>query len=231
MRNVIRPNKINLIKYIIYPVLSMKQVKNIYSSLFIMSDVHENSEPLMPPPTPTTQVPTTHTPVPTTHTPVPTTPTPVPTTPLDLVEIFSYLLISKRELQKFTTLNVDQKGIDFISMLLYKSPETLNSISEKISEVLQDGVLNTDDVPILINLVKDIMNMDRNKISISMLSIDNVIVFIKTIFEILIIKDHIKVENKDKIFQLMDISFLLLTTSLDTKVNLVDCIKRLFKCA
>ena len=202
----------------------MKQVKNIYSSLFIMSDVHENSEPLMPPPTPTTQVPTT-------HTPVPTTPTPVPTTPLDLVEIFSYLLISKRELQKFTTLNVDQKGIDFISMLLYKSPETLNSISEKISEVLQDGVLNTDDVPILINLKKDIMNMDRNKISISMLSIDNVIVFIKTIFEILIIKDHIKVENKDKIFQLMDISFLLLTTSLDTKVNLVDCIKRLFKCA
>ena len=204
----------------------MKQVKNIYSSLFIMSDVHENSELLMPPPTPTT-----HTQVPTTHTPVPTTPTPVPTTPLDLVEIFSYLLISKRELQKFTTLNVDQKGIDFISMLLYKSPETLNSISEKISEVLQDGVLNTDDVPILINLVKDIMNMDRNKISISMLSIDNVIVFIKTIFEILIIKDHIKVENKDKIFQLMDISFLLLTTSLDTKVNLVDCIKRLFKCA
>ena len=205
----------------------MKQVKNIYSSLFIMSDVHENSEPLMPPPTP--KIPPPKVPVPTT--PVPTTPTPVPTTPLDLVEIFSYLLISKRELQKFTTLNVDQKGIDFISMLLYKSPETLNSISEKISEVLQDGVLNTDDVPILINLVKDIMNMDRNKISISMLSIDNVIVFIKTIFEILIIKDHIKVENKDKIFQLMDISFLLLTTSLDTKVNLVDCIKRLFKCA
>ena len=185
-----------------------------------MSDVHENSEPLMPPPTPK---------IPPPKVPVPTTP--VPTTPLDLVEIFSYLLISKRELQNFTTLNVDQKGIDFISMLLYKSPETLNSISEKISEVLQDGVLNTDDVPILINLVKDIMNMDRNKISISMLSIDNVIVFIKTIFEILIIKDHIKVENKDKIFQLMDISFLLLTTSLDTKVNLIDCIKRLFKCA
>ena len=203
----------------------MKQVKNIYSSLFIMSDVHENSEPLMPPPTPKIPPPK----VPTT--PVPTTHTPVPTTPLDLVEIFSYLLISKRELQKFTTLNVDQKGIDFISMLLYKSPATLNSISEKISEVLQDGVLNTDDVPILINLVKDIMNMDRNKISISMLSIDNVIVFIKTIIEILIIKDHIKVENKDKVFQLMDISFLLLTTSLDTKVNLVDCIKRLFKCA
>ena len=202
----------------------MKQVKNIYSSLFIMSDVHENSELLMPPPTPTTPVPTTHTPVPATH-------TPVPTTPLDLVEIFSNLLISKRELQNLTTLNVDQKGIDFIYMLLDKSPATLNSISEKISEVLQDGVLNTDDVPILINLVKDIMNMDRNKISISMLSIDNVIVFIKTIFEILIIKDHIKVENKDKIFQLMDISFLLLTTSLDTKVNIVDCIKRLFKCA
>lgn len=192
-----------------------------------MSDVNETSDPLMPPPTPTTQVPTTHTPVPTLKVPT----LKVPTTPLDLVEIFSNLLISKRELQNLTTLNVDQKGIDFIYMLLDKSPATLSSISEKISEVLQDGVLNTDDVPILINLVKDIMNMDRNKISISMLSIDNVIVFIKTIFEILIIKDHIKVENKDKIFQLMDISFLLLTTSLDTKVNLVDCIKRLFKCA
>jgi len=174
-----------------------------------MSNVNETSDPLMPPPVPT----------------------PNASTKLDLTNIFTDLLMSDHEVKNLLTLKVDQRGIDFIYMLLDKSPATFNSISEKIGDVLQDGVLNTDDVPILINLVKEIMNTDRNKISINMLSIDNVLVFIKSIIEILIIKDHIKVENKVKVFQLMDISFLLLTTTLDTKVKCIDCIKRLFNCA
>ena len=172
-----------------------------------MSNVNETSDPLMPPP-------------------VPNAPT-----KLNLTEIFTDLLLSDHEVKNLLTLKVDQRGIDFIYMLLDKSPATFNSISEKIGDVLQDGVLNTDDVPILINLVKEIMNTDRNKISINMLSLDNVLVFIKSIIEILIIKDHIKVENKDKVFLLIDVSFTLLTTTLDTKVKFIDCIKRLFNCA
>ncbi len=74
------------------------------------------------------------------------------------------------------------------------------------------------------------MNADRNKISLNMLSVENVLVFIKTVLEILIIKNYVKVINKEKIFALMDVSFTLLTTTLDTNVKCVDCVKRLFPC-
>jgi len=169
-----------------------------------MSELVENSEPLMPPPAPK----------------------PV----LDLVEVFTSFLIIPTEINKLLELKVDQRGIDFILMLLDKSPDTLRHISSQLHTVLQDGVLNTDDVPVLINMVKDVMNTDRNKIAFNMLSVENVLVFIKTVLEILIIKNYVKVINKEKIFTLMDVSFTLLTTSLDTNVKCVDCVKRLFSC-
>jgi len=169
-----------------------------------MSELVENSEPLMPPPAPK----------------------PV----LDLVEVFTSFLIIPNEINKLLELKVDQRGIDFILMLLDKSPDTLRHISSQLHTVLQDGVLNTDDVPVLINMVKDVMNTDRNKIAFNMLSVENVLVFIKTVLELLIIKNYVKVINKEKIFTLMDVSFTLLTTSLDTNVKCVDCVKRLFSC-
>jgi hypothetical protein len=169
-----------------------------------MSELVENSEPLMPPP--------------------------APTPALDLVEVFTSFLIIPAEINKLLELKVDQRGIDFILMLLDKSPDTLRHISSQLHTVLQDGVLNTDDVPVLINMVKDVMNTDRNKIAFNMLSVENVLVFIKTVLELLIIKNYVKVINKEKIFALIDVSFTLLTTSLDTNVKCVDCVKRLFQC-
>jgi hypothetical protein len=169
-----------------------------------MSELVENSEPLIPPP--------------------------APTPALDLVEVFTSFLIIPAEINKLLELKVDQRGIDFILMLLDKSPDTLRHISSQLHTVLQDGVLNTDDVPVLINMVKDVMNTDRNKIAFNMLSVENVLVFIKTVLELLIIKNYVKVINKEKIFALIDVSFTLLTTSLDTNVKCVDCVKRLFQC-
>ena len=177
-----------------------------------MTELVENSEPLMPPPAPAPA------------------PTPAPTPAIDLVQDFTSFLIIQSEVDKLLELKVDQRGIDFIFMLLDKSPDTLRSISSQLHTVLQDGVLNTDDVPVLINMVKDVMNADRNKISLKMLSVENVLVFIKTVLEILIIKNYVKVINKEKIFALMDVSFTLLTTTLDTNVKCVDCVKRLFQC-
>ena len=46
----------------------------------------------------------------------------------------------------------------------------------------------------------------------------------------LIIKNHVKVDNKEKVFTLMEVSFTLLTTSLDTNVKCLDCVKRFFTC-
>ncbi len=74
-----------------------------------MSDLVENSEPLMPPPIPA----------------------PAPTPALDLVQDFTSLLIMQSEVDKLLELKVDQRGIDFIFMLLDKSPDTLKRISSQ----------------------------------------------------------------------------------------------------
>jgi hypothetical protein len=57
-----------------------------------MTELVENSEPLMPPPAPT----------------------PAPTPALDLVEVFTNFLIIQSEVDKLLELKVDQRGIDFI---------------------------------------------------------------------------------------------------------------------
>jgi hypothetical protein len=133
-------------------------------------------------------------------------------------------------MKEMLNLNIDKNGLDFINMLLEKSPEAFSNISKNISVVLQDGVLNSDDVPTLIHLIKDIMNINKKQIARNMLTVDNVIIFVKTLLEVLIVKNIVKVINKEKIFQLIDISFTLLTTSIDTSESIMDCAGRYFKC-
>ena len=158
---------------------------------------------------------------------------PPPPPSLDLLLIFTELtrlenIISN--VNELVSLNIDDKSIEFIQMVIEKSPDTFKSISSKMSAILQDGVLNSDDVPLLINIIKDVMNIDHKKMDRNMMTVENVLKFVKSMIEILIVKDHIKVDDKDKIFKLMDISFTLLTTSIDTSETITDCIKRLFKC-
>ena len=156
-------------------------------------------------------------------------PTP-PINKLDLLLVFTELLNVKENLDELITLNINKNGIDFIKMLLDKSPATFNSLSTNINEIIKDGELNTDDVPILITIIKDVMNLDIKKLQKEMLTLDNVLNFIKTLLEILIVKDKIKVNNKEKVFQLIDVSFALLTTSINLNENLFDCLKKYFKC-
>ena len=163
---------------------------------------------------------------------VPLMPPPPPPS-LDLLLIFTELtrlenIISN--VNELVSLNIDNNSIEFIQMVIEKSPDTFKSISSKMSAILQDGVLNSDDVPLLINIIKDVMNIDHKKMARNMMTVENVLKFVKSMIEILIVKDHIKVDDKDKIFKLMDISFTLLTTSIDTSETITDCIKRLFKC-
>lgn len=153
-----------------------------------------------------------------------------PSNKLDLLLLFTDLLDVKENVDELLNLKISKEGLDFIKMLLTKSPSTFASLSDKINEVIKDGELNTDDVPVIVNIIKDVMNLDVKKLQKDMLTLENVLNFIKTLLEVLIVKNHIKVQNKEKVFQLIDVSFALLTTSIDLNENLLDCIKRYFKC-
>jgi hypothetical protein len=158
-----------------------------------------------------------------------------PTPPLkintiDMVFILTELFADDEKMKTLLQLDIDSEGVDFIRILLEKSPEVLKDISKDINEILRDGILNTDDVPILVNLIKNVMNLNVKNIQKELLKIDKVLSFLKALLEILIIEGYIKVVNKEKVFNLIDVSFLLLSSTIDQDTNLLDCFKRYFKC-
>jgi hypothetical protein len=158
-----------------------------------------------------------------------------PTPPLkantiDMVFILTELFADEAQMKTLLELDLNSEGIDFIRILLEKSPDVLRHISKDINEILRDGLLNTDDVPILVNLVKNVMNLNVKNIQKELLKIDKVLSFLKALLEIFIIEGYIKVVNKEKVFNLIDVSFLLLSSTIDEDTNLLDCFKRYFKC-
>ena len=155
---------------------------------------------------------------------------PLKSNTIDVVFILTELFADEVQMKTILELDVDGEGVDFIRILLEKSPEVLRHISKDINEILRDGLLNTDDVPILVNLVKNVMNLNVKNIQKELLKIDKVLSFLKALLEILIIEGYIKVVNKEKVFNLIDVSFLLLSSTIDQDTNLLDCFKRYFKC-
>ena len=148
----------------------------------------------------------------------------------DLFELLNDIFKVEENIKNLITLDINPKGIDIIKEILQYTPNTLKSISSQINEIIKDGVLNTDDVPFIVNLIKDIINLDFKKNENIKFTVENSLLFIKTLLEILIVKEIIKVDNREKVFKLIDVSFLLLTTSLDTKEDCVTCLKKIFKC-
>ena len=153
-----------------------------------------------------------------------------PKSKLELLMIIGELFSVKEKVDELLTFNIDNKGIQLVKNIVDYLPDTFNSISDKVNEILKDGVLNTDDVPVLVNLVKDVANSDIKLLKKILPTVEEVLLFLKTLLEILINKNYIQVENKEKVFELLNISFLLLSTTIDIKDDCITSIKKLFKC-
>ena len=151
---------------------------------------------------------------------------------LDLVVILGELFGVESKLNELKLeLKLKDSNIEFIKFIISNFPECLKEISNNLSIVLEDGKLDVSDVPILINMVKSIVNNTSKSIKkVKSVTIDQLVDFIRNVIEILIHKDYIKVDNKDKVFKLIFVSVELLNTSVDASQSIFDCVKRLFKC-
>ena len=128
-------------------------------------------------------------------------------------------------------LKLKDSNIEFIKFIINNFPSCLTEISSNLNLVLEDGKLDVSDVPILINMVKSIVNNFSKSIKkVKSVTVDELIDFIRNIIEILIHKDYIKVDNKEKVFKLIFVSVELLNTSVDAGQSVFDCVKKLFKC-
>lgn len=156
------------------------------------------------------------------------------TSKLDLVLILTELYGVDDYVNNFASLNIDEETTNLIKNILDKSPEVFKNISDRLSEILSDNVLNTDDVPILVKLIKDILNLSIPNLSDIELTVEKLINLVKKLLELLINKEYIKVENKEKVFTLLSISFELLSSSVDLKQDicksLTNLLKKVFSC-
>lgn len=151
---------------------------------------------------------------------------------LDLVKILGELLDAKSTIDDLKLeLKLKDSNIEFIQFILNSFPDCLKEISTGLDDVLEDGKLDISDVPTIVNMVKSIMNNSSKTMKkVKKITVEELINFIKNIIEILIHKDIIKVEKKEKVFKLISVSVELLTTSVDVSNSIYDCLKRLFKC-
>ena len=151
---------------------------------------------------------------------------------LDLVVILGELFGVESKINELKLeLKLKDSNIEFIKFIISNFPECLKEISNNLSIVLEDGKLDVSDVPILINMVKSIVNNTSKSIKkVKSVTIDQLVDFIRNVIEILIHKDYIKVDNKDKVFKLIFVSVELLNTSVDASQSIFDRVKRLFKC-
>lgn len=153
-----------------------------------------------------------------------------PLSKLDLLIIFGELFSFKEKIDELIQLQINENGLYLVKKIVDTIPETFNSISKKVNEIVKDEILNIDDVPILVNLIKEVVNTDSKKLKQLLPTVEDAILFLKTVLEILINKEYLKVENKEKVFKMIDVSFLLLSTSIDIKEDCFTWLKKLFKC-
>lgn len=153
-----------------------------------------------------------------------------PLNKLDLLIIFGELFSVKEKVDDLISLKINNEGIQLVKTIVDRYPLIFNSISSKINEILKDGILNIDDVPVLVNLIKEVINTDIKSLKKILPSVEDVLLFLKTVLEILINKDYLEVENKEKVFKLLDVSFLLLSTSVDMKEDFFTCVRKMLKC-
>ena len=128
-------------------------------------------------------------------------------------------------------LKLKDSNLKLIKDVVDSFPECLNKISSSMEFVLQDDKLDVSDVPILVKLVKDIVNGTSNGVDkLKNVTVEQWVDFIRNIIEILIHKNIIKVDDKEKVFKLLFVSSELLSTTIEVSGGVTSIFKKCFNC-
>jgi len=122
-------------------------------------------------------------------------------------------------------IKLDEHSVQVINLVLSKCPNIINGLSIHIQTIISDNVVNSSDIPAIILLMRDVLNTNVSELNRVRVTRDQIILFIKNIFTVLIEADVIKtgsVESKQATLVLIDLCVKLL----ESKVN----IKKVLKC-
>ena len=147
-----------------------------------------------------------------------------------VLNIFIDLLANEEKLNKLKLdLKLEPKHIHLIQKITELLPTIFDDLSDSISKIYEDKVLDSKDIPSLVILMKNsykkcIDSKELNK-QIKGITLEDSIDFIKNVLLILIELGHLKVENKDDVILMIDMCVDLLTSSVDMSNSLFDTLK------
>lgn len=149
-------------------------------------------------------------------------------------KLLADFLIDKTKVDKLKVdLNLSTQFLDFLSKITESYPELLNEIEKSLTDIVSDKVIDSNDIPKLVVLIKNVyknFNDSNNFKKLFKITIEDSINFIKNILLILIELEHIKVKDKDSVIIIIDLCIDLLTTSVDVTETLISKFKSCFRC-
>jgi hypothetical protein len=122
-------------------------------------------------------------------------------------------------------IKLNEESINVLQLILTKYPKLLDDMSIHIKLIISDNIINSKDIPEILLLISDLLNVNVSQLNKLKLTRSQVINFIKDIFIILIQSDIIKTgsdENKTLCLNLLDISIKLLETKINVK-KVITC--------
>ena len=128
-------------------------------------------------------------------------------------KLVTYLL-KNEDIKEFTdklTFKIDDKVLSILKLILKKSPEVLDKITDNVRVILKDGIIDKKDIPQFFKLVANLYKTDFKSV-VTNLKVDTkeIVLFIKSLIMILIDLDFVKVTNKSEVNEMIDISAELL---------------------
>ena len=149
-------------------------------------------------------------------------------------KLLADFLIDKTKVDKLKVdLNLNNNFLNFLGKITESYPELLDDIEKSLDDIISDKVIDSNDIPKLIVLLKNVyknFNDSNNFKKLFNVTIEDSINFIKNIILILIELDHIKVKDKANVVIIIDLCIDLLTTSIDVTETLISKLKNCFKC-
>jgi hypothetical protein len=136
----------------------------------------------------------------------------------DLISFFAELFNETDKLNDLKiklSYKIDDSIINLIKIIKQSSPDSLKDISNLFEEISADGKLNINDVPKIVLFIAELYNSKLNNVlKKNNLTASNVLELIKFIIHSAVELDLVNVEDKVKIFQVLDLSLSLLNTTI-----------------
>ena len=122
-------------------------------------------------------------------------------------------------------LNLTKRQVYIIQLFLTQESNMVGNIGKEISAIVKDGKLDSSDIPRIVLLIKDAINLKSINLNNLQITIKDIVNFIENCLVILLEADLIQTDNRVLCESILKSSVALLesTIQLDQSIETTDC--------